>query len=106
MLSKARSPFLNTVPTIAESKLADLQNFEVVGWTGLLAPAGTPRDFVAAMNTETTRIFAPPQDARHPRCAGPAGVPVHPPEHFAIYIRAELASWRAMARASGVEGKQ
>ena len=106
VLSKARSPFLNTVPTIAESNLAGLQNFEVVGWTGLLAPAGTPRDFVAAMNAETTRIFASTEMRDILAAQSLHAFAVHPPEYFAAYIRAELASWRAMARSAGVEGTQ
>ena len=32
--------------------------------------------------------------------------PIHAPDFFAAYIRSELANWRAMAKAAGVEGIQ
>ena len=106
VLSRARSPFLPAVPTVAEANLQGLQNFEVVGWTGLLAPAGTPRDIVAAMNAETTRIFASTE--MRDLLAGQSlqAYPTHAPETFASYIRAELGKWQAMAKAAGVEGTQ
>jgi len=106
ILSKARSPFLNTVPTVAEANLPGLQEFEVVGWTGLLAPAGTPRELVAALNAETTRIFTGAE--MREVLAGQSLQPfaAHSPEQFAAYIRKELASWRAMAVTAGVQGMQ
>ena len=106
VLSRARSPFLPAVPTLADANLQGLQNFEVVGWTGLLAPAGTPREIVAAMNLETTRIFASTE--MRDLLAGQSlqSFPTHTPEQFAAYIRTELGKWRAMAKAAGVEGTQ
>ena len=106
VLSRARSPFMPAVPTVAEANLQGLRNFEVVGWTGLLAPAGTPRDIIAALNAETTRIFASTE--MRDLLAGQSlqAYPTHPPEYFATYIRAELGKWQAMAKAAGVEGTQ
>ena len=106
ILSKARSPFLNSVPTVAESGLPGLQDFEVIGRTGLLAPAGTPRELVAALNAETTRIFTGAE--MRELLAGQSLQPfaAHSPEQFAAYIRKELASWRAMAVTAGVQSIQ
>ncbi len=106
ILSKARSPFLDTAATVAEANLPGLQNFEVVGWTGLLAPAGTPRDIVAAMNAETTRIFGSAEMRDLLAAQSLQSFPTHTPEQFSAYIRSELVKWRAMARAAGVEGSQ
>ena len=35
-----------------------LPGFEVVGWYGLAAPAGTPKDVIARLNAETNRAAA------------------------------------------------
>ncbi len=45
---KDRLPILPKVPTAAEAGLAD---FEVIGWFGVLAPAGTPQAVVERLNS-------------------------------------------------------
>lgn len=106
ILSKARSPFLSNVPTVMELNLPGLQNYEVVGWTGLVAPAATPREVVNALNAEVTRIFANAEMRDLLAAQSLQSFPAHTPDVFAAYIRTELASWRAMAKAAGVEGMQ
>jgi tripartite-type tricarboxylate transporter receptor subunit TctC len=106
VLSKARSPFLGHVPTVAELNLPGLQGFEVLGWTGLVAPAGTPREVVAALNAEVVRIFGSPEVRDLLAAQSLQSFPAHAPDAFGAYIRTELANWRAMARAAGVEGAQ
>ena len=106
ILSRARSPFLNTVPTVMELNLPGLQNYEVVGWTGLVAPSATPRDVLAALNAEVTRIFASTEMRDLLAAQSLQAYPTHTPDFFAAYIRSELANWRTMAKAAGVEGMQ
>jgi len=43
------------IPTIAES---GLPGFEISGWQGILAPAGTPREIVAQLNGALQKILA------------------------------------------------
>ena len=43
----ARSPALPNVPTIAE---AGMPQYKAVGWFGLMAPAGTPKEIIAKLN--------------------------------------------------------
>lgn len=43
----ARSPALPNVPTIAE---AGMPQYKAVGWFGLMAPAGTPKEIVTKLN--------------------------------------------------------
>lgn len=42
-----RSPLLPDLPTVAESGVPD---YELLGWYGFLAPAGTPKEIVAKLN--------------------------------------------------------
>lgn len=43
----ARSPALPNVPTIAE---AGMPQYKAVGWFGLMAPAGTPKEIITKLN--------------------------------------------------------
>lgn len=56
--SKARIPALANVPTVAESGLKD---FEVNGWFGVMAPAGTPNDVIDRLNREINIILNKPE---------------------------------------------
>jgi len=55
--SKSRSKFLPGVPSFAEAGYPD---FEIVGWYGMLAPAGTPQDIVRRLNQAVVAIVSDP----------------------------------------------
>ncbi|HET9641991.1 MAG TPA: tripartite tricarboxylate transporter substrate binding protein [Burkholderiaceae bacterium] len=52
-----RWPTLSELPTIAE---AGLPGYEISGFYGIVAPAGTPRPIVAKLNKELSRIISDP----------------------------------------------
>lgn len=54
--SVKRSALAPELPTMAET----LPGFEVVGWYGLAAPAGTPKDVIARLNAETNQVLQSP----------------------------------------------
>ncbi|VTU31409.1 tripartite tricarboxylate transporter substrate binding protein [Variovorax sp. PBL-E5] len=56
--TKKRSPVLPAVPTVAELAVPD---FEVTGWFGILAPAGTPAPVVARLNKDVNAVLAQPE---------------------------------------------
>lgn len=53
-----RSGALPDVPTLEE---AGLKGFDIGTWFGVLAPAATPRDIVARLNTEMVKIIQSPE---------------------------------------------
>jgi tripartite-type tricarboxylate transporter receptor subunit TctC len=53
--SSWRSQSLPDVPTLAE---AGLSSVDVGSWWGIVAPAGTPRQVIAALNTEINKLLA------------------------------------------------
>ena len=53
----ARSALFPDFPTIAETGLAGYQS---LGWFGLFAPAGTPREIVAKVSADVGRVLALP----------------------------------------------
>jgi tripartite-type tricarboxylate transporter receptor subunit TctC len=53
-----RSAVLPDVPTLAES---GLKGFDIGTWFGVLAPAATPKDIVARLNTEMVKVIRSPE---------------------------------------------
>src|SRR6185503_8541223 len=52
-----RTPAVPGVPTLSES---GLPGFEVIGFFGVMAPAGTPPQLVARLNSEIAKVLARP----------------------------------------------
>ena len=97
--SLARIGVLPDVPTLHELGLKD---FDAVGWNGLLAPAGTPRDIVARLNTEVVRVLRIPE-VRDQLTSQGADIVGNSPEQFAAWIRAEVKKWAEVVKVSGAK---
>jgi tripartite-type tricarboxylate transporter receptor subunit TctC len=80
---------------------AGLPGYEFSGWTGLAAPAGTPKEVIARLNAEIAKIAATPE-ARSWFDAGGAEAGIQSPEAFDAFIRAEHAKWGEVIRAAGI----
>ena len=92
-----RLAVLPDVPTIAEAGVA---GYEATQWSGILAPAATPHDIVMKLNAEMVKALRM-ADVRE-RLAGDGVLPVgNTPEEFGAHIRAEIARWAPVVRASG-----
>lgn len=97
--SLKRSPLLPDVPTVAEQ---GYPGFEVLGWYGLFAPAGTPpavlerlwRDFSAVLNSDKMRATLESQ-------GGPAIAST--PAEFGTLIRSEIIRWKRVVEQSGAK---
>jgi tripartite-type tricarboxylate transporter receptor subunit TctC len=94
----ARKPDLPEVPTAAQ---AGAGGFEVMGWTGYLAPAGTPAEIIAKLNREIRAAILAADYSNWVASLG-SEVVGGPPQAFAQIIRADLATWNARIRESGV----
>jgi tripartite-type tricarboxylate transporter receptor subunit TctC len=95
--SLERSKLTPEVPTIAES---GYPGFEVLSWWGILAPAATPKDIIARLNTETVKAMGS-ADARERIGALGAEITTSTPERFAAYIKSEQAKWGQVIKDSG-----
>lgn len=85
------------LPTVAE---AGVPGFKADVWFGLVAPAGTPREIVARLNSEIVKIMRMP-DVRTQLL--PLGIePVtDTPEEFAALIHNEIAKWGELVKSTG-----
>lgn len=93
-----RSPALPEVPPIADT----LKGFSIDTWWGLVAPAGTPREVVSKLNREFVTALQTPE-ARS-RFAQMMAEPVtNSPEEFGAFMRAEMAKYERVVKASGAK---
>lgn len=93
-----RSANLPEVPPIAET----LRGFSIDTWWGLVAPAGTPRDTVQRLNQAFVNALQSPEAKS--RFAQLMAEPVpSTPEDFASFMRAELAKYERVVKASGAK---
>jgi tripartite-type tricarboxylate transporter receptor subunit TctC len=84
-----RIPALPDVPTMAESGIADQ---EADTLTGIIAPAGTPREIVDKLYREIKRVVALPDVQEKLGAVGFQPV-VNMPDEFAARIKVELTKW-------------
>jgi len=92
-----RSAFAPDLPTVAES---GLPGFDVFGWNGVLAPAGTPAPVIAKLQAEMVRALKLPEVRE--RIAGFGFEPVgSTPEEFAEFVKVDIARWAKVVKESG-----
>ncbi len=96
-----RAPELPGVPTVHE---AGLPGYDVNPWYGVLAPAGTPHDIIARLNTGIARIVRTPEVGRQFTVQGVEATSTTPQEYAAI-IKADLAKWGKVVRDAGIRGE-
>jgi tripartite-type tricarboxylate transporter receptor subunit TctC len=99
MTGNQRYESLPEVPTIAEAGLA---GFDVNGWYGLYAPAGTPKDIIIRLNVEVVKILAMPDVKARLLDAGIIATSSSP-EAFAAYAQAETKRWAKVVKDANIK---
>ena len=94
-----RTAVLPEIPTIAE---LGFPGFEATTWHALVAPAGTPKDVIAALHRA---IAATVNDAAVRKQLVELGIDVvgSTPEELRAYIKAEIPKWAAVVKTSGAK---
>jgi len=95
--SRERNPALPDTPTMAE---AGVRNFEVVGFYGLLAPAGTPRDVVAKLSDAFRQTLETPE-IRNKMIQQGADPAYLNSEQFGDQLAREMPRWADAVKRSG-----
>ncbi len=98
--SATRSSQLPDVPTVRESGLRELKDFEAVGWLGLMAPKGIPADISSRLNREVTDILKSDSMVQFIRDRGSEPAPTTGPE-FDRFVASEIQKWGRIVKASG-----
>jgi len=94
-----RDPALPEVPTFAE---AGLPGYDANFWNGLVAPAGTPAEVIARLNSVLVQALATPEvHAAFVRLGLEAAGTT--PQQFGDFIAAEIDKWARVVKASGAK---
>lgn len=96
--SAMRVSSLPDVPTLAEGGVA---GYEVVGWYGIAAPAGTPQSVVAKLQTEISAILHEPE-MRDKLAAEGAEVVGSKPDEFGAFVKSEIDKWSKVVKAARI----
>ena len=97
-----RTRILPDVPTVAEA--TGLKDFEVDSWYAVFAPAKTPDDIAARMNTEIAAVVARPEVRAKLLEQGADGVG-STPEALGRMVKREIEEWRAVVKHARIEGE-
>jgi tripartite-type tricarboxylate transporter receptor subunit TctC len=99
MASDSRSPLLPEVPTFQQ---AGLGQFALDAWFVIMAPAKTPPEIVARIDTAVQEIVTDPEVIKRLR-----GISFEPqrkaPEEVRPFIKSEIEKWGRLAKAAGIE---
>ena len=96
--SSSRSPLLPDVPTVAESGIPSLKNFEVSAWVGLFAPAGTSSLVTRKVRQEIDKILGTREFRSQLLAVSMTAAEPRPIEQFVEEIRLDTAKWSQAAR--------
>ncbi len=93
-----RAEAMPEVPTIADT----LPGYEMFGWIGLMAPAGTPVRITDRLSAETRKIMQDPEIRKKFLAAGmePAG---NTPKEFAEFIRKQNDRYGAIVKEAHIK---
>jgi tripartite-type tricarboxylate transporter receptor subunit TctC len=102
--SAQRLGSLPDVPTVAESGVAGLQDFEVVSWQAIFVPAGTPAPIIDRLHVEIRRILAQPEMQAKLKGFGmePADLST---AQIAAFQKAEVEKWAQVIKAAGIKAE-
>ncbi len=96
--STTRVAEIPDMPTVAE---AGLPGFQVIGWFGLFAPAGTPSAVVQKLNTEIVKTLKAPETRE--RLSGHGLIPGGgTPQDLGKFLSEEIARWRKLIQEAGI----
>ena len=87
------------VPTMIES---GFPGFEVYGWIGIFAPAGTPEAVVARLNRDFVATVHDPEVGRKFAAAGVEGIG-SPPAELDRWVRSEYEKWAKFVKTSNLK---
>jgi len=86
------------LPTLQEQ---GLEGFECYTWNAILAPADTPQPIVDRLSEAINKSLDDPAVFKRLQEAGIDPTPGSTPKQAAAFVKAELAKWAPIIKASG-----
>ncbi len=94
-----RSPAIPGVPTLLESGIPVEANL----WTGLFAPAGTPKAIVDKLNQDIGRMLDTPQMKQWLMESLGGEIAPHTPEQFSAFLATDSTRWQQIIKQIGLQ---
>jgi len=98
VLASKRSPALPNVPTNGEAGIPDLESDTL---TGVVAPAGTPKELIERWRGDIVKMVATPEVRQRLEALGFAPV-ADTPDEFGARIKSEIAKWGKVVRDANI----
>jgi tripartite-type tricarboxylate transporter receptor subunit TctC len=90
---------LPDVPPMAE---AGVPGFDVAAWQSVIAPAQTPRQIVAKLNTQLNAMVATPEVRARLNDLGMNRIGKGTPDELASFLQAEIVRWGKIVEPAGI----
>lgn len=87
------------IPTIGET----VPGYEADNWSGLIAPAGTPREIITRLHAAIIETLKSPEVAKRFATDGGEVAPSRTPEEFGAMIHTEVQKWPKVAKEAGIQ---
>jgi tripartite-type tricarboxylate transporter receptor subunit TctC len=86
------------IPAIAET----VPGYEASNWSGLVAPAGTPKAIIGKLHAVVVKALGSPDVARRFHEQGGEPAPSPTPEAFGAMLKAEVQKWKKVVEDAGI----
>jgi len=102
VLAQNRSPILPDVPSMRESGVPEVVDFQSLAWAGLMGPAGTPQAVTQYWNRIFNELLGDPNFVRRLAQQNVEAAPPGGPERLADILRTDLARWQRLVREANI----
>ena len=91
-----------SLPHIPTAQESGIEGLDIAVWSGILAPAGTPRSIIVKLNAAFVKARNSPEVMKLPGTED-FGNLAGTPEAFAAFMKAERERWVKLVKASGIK---
>lgn len=102
VLAQARSPILPNVPSMRESGVPEVMDFQSLAWAGLFGPSGTPPAVTLYWNRIFNELLADPAFVRRLAQQNVEAAPPGGAERLADILRTDLGRWQQLVRDANI----
>ncbi len=103
VLSQRRSPLAPEIPSMPESGVAEVAQFEALAWTGLLAPSLVAPEVITYWNRQANALLSERRFVDRLAAMNDEAAPPGPPERLRELMQAELTRWTRLAREANIQ---